>query len=1089
MPNTIEENVERLKAVVPVIKNSIIIKGGTVNSGDGLEEFADDVLSIKNELTDISITSNGEYYSGEETTLTTTTFPVTVLDTVGTPLKHVDVIGNANQSGTPTPDNPIIPQGTGDMTGNLADLYGVNKSALSLTFRTVDNMRIVIDGKKGNGNNVVSIKTPNISIPAGTYTVKIKMVDGHIENMPESGYGVLFGINKNTYLQRTTPGVLNIGDVGTRTFTLSEDTVISSFDITPGYAVDANGPIFNNATFECWFYAGTGDEPYEPYGIKIPISNGGENLWDEDYTGINTNAIYRPLFVGDGVFTLSTNFKLNGNITDIFLLSGNVSSGISSSINGAYEGKNITVQSVDGYITIAYRANARPSSGSLPYCKTMLNRGSTPLPYESYRHITTSTYLGEVETVRYVKKLVLDGTEDFQSISSGNNKYFRLSVEDFGEIHIDTTYCTHFESVSITSSTTNVGVGVIHSSVLNKDALGIRPPQVSTTSLEDFTTYLTQQYNNGTPVTVWYVLATPTTGIVNEPLMKIGEYADELSIDTNIPLAQNTKNIINIDTTLKPSSASFTYNKKRTYIGYNKITVSVSDVVDGRIFIVTTIPNATVTISNTSNTYTQTANSVGEAVFENISAGSYTITATYDDAVSDTTTITVVEHSIIEDTFATLTISASNNTTITVTNGTIAKTITYTGTPIVQYVSLGTWDLSCIIDGITVTRTASVDTYTNQDILLEPIPQTVSRYVDFTSNTTTITGDPDTHPVYMNINRCNVSDDGTINAYYGDVSYTEDGSNGQVMVKIPKFYYKVTPDSDGGLDGVNIRKCTWEISDIPQTGFTLHPAFYDANGNEIDYFLYGAFDGVGQNAEGTYDTSYNKSFDKLSSVAGSSYIPSNSMTRATARTMAANRGTGWYQAAVKQTMAVQMLFAVEYGFNSQVSVGNGVTNASAAVYAGQTTGNITSGTRSNEITPVNWRGIENFWGNIFDWIDGLNINERVPYVCDNYTFVDNTLTGYTQISFSLPVSNYITALGYDSTNDWVMLPSESSSTSNPNGPIGDYVLSYAGWRVALLGGRWTYGSLAGAFCWDCGNTSSAASAAVGARLMYIPSAV
>ena len=127
MPNTIEENIERLKAVVPAIKNSIIIKGGTVNSGDGLEEFANDVLSIKNELTDISITSNGEYYSGEETTLTTTTFPVTVLDTVGTPLKHVDVIGNANQSGTPTPDNPIIPQGTGDNTKNLWNAEGFSE--------------------------------------------------------------------------------------------------------------------------------------------------------------------------------------------------------------------------------------------------------------------------------------------------------------------------------------------------------------------------------------------------------------------------------------------------------------------------------------------------------------------------------------------------------------------------------------------------------------------------------------------------------------------------------------------------------------------------------------------------------------------------------------------------------------------------------------------------------------------------------------------------------------------------------------------------------------------------------------------------
>lgn len=506
----------------------------------------------------------------------------------------------------------------------------------------------------------------------------------------------------------------------------------------------------------------------------------------------------------------------------------------------------------------------------------------------------------------------------------------------------------------------------------------------------------------------------------------------------------------------------------------------------GHTVVITTIPNAIVTISNQDNTYTGIADNTGELQLS-VAAGTYTVSATYDDATSDSTSITISDHIATEDSFATLTISASDNTTITVTNGTVTKTLTYTGTPIVQYVSLGSWDLSCTIDDTVITRTVLVDSYTNQNIRLTPPPQAISRYVDFATNTTTITGDPDTHPVYMGINRCNVSDNGTINAYYGDASYVEDGSNGQVMVKIPKFYYKVTPDEDGGLDGVNIRKCTWEISETPDDGFTLHPAFYDINGNEIDYFLYGAFDGVGQR-NSTYGTSYNTSTDKLSSVAGSSYLPTKSLTRATARTMATNRGTGWYSAGVKQTMAVLMLFAVEYGFNSQIAVGQGVVSASAVTYAGQTTGNITSGTQDDTTTPVNWRGIENLWGNIFDWIDGLNVNERTPYFCNTYTFVDNTSTGYTQISFSLPSSNYITAFGYDSTNDWVLLPSESSSTDNPTGPIGDYVYSNSGWRVALLGGRWNYGSYAGAFCWFCYNNSSRADADIGARLMFIPTA-
>ena len=373
--------------------------------------------------------------------------------------------------------------------------------------------------------------------------------------------------------------------------------------------------------------------------------------------------------------------------------------------------------------------------------------------------------------------------------------------------------------------------------------------------------------------------------------------------------------------------------------------------------------------------------------------------------------------------------------------------------------------------------------------VVSTVPPPVTRTVDFVNNTSSITCNPSTHPVYKGINRCNVSDNGTINAYYGDPGYVEDGSNGQVMVYIPKFYYKVTPDSNGGLDGVNIRKCTWEISDSADDGFALHPAFYDNAGNEVDYFLYGAFEGVGQRGS-AYGSSYTGSSDKLSSVAGSSYLPLKNITRTRAKDMATNRGIGWYSAGVKQTMAVQMLMSVEYGFNSQIGIGQGVVSASAATYAGQTTGNVTSGTQDNKTTPVNWRGIENFWGNIYIWIDGINIYTKTPYFCNSYDFVENTSTGYTQIGFNLPNTNYITALGYDSNNPWILLPSESSGSANPNGPIGDQVSSDIGWCVARLGGAHGNDSKAGAFFWSCGYADSSYSDSyIGARLMYIPSAV
>lgn len=372
-----------------------------------------------------------------------------------------------------------------------------------------------------------------------------------------------------------------------------------------------------------------------------------------------------------------------------------------------------------------------------------------------------------------------------------------------------------------------------------------------------------------------------------------------------------------------------------------------------------------------------------------------------------------------------------------------------------------------------------------------PPPAVVTREVDFVNNTKSITGNISDLQVYQNMGRCNVADDGTINAYYGEAGYTEDGSNGQVMVKVPKFYYKLDVSQTGDLDGVNIRKGRWSIADVKvDNTWKLHPAFLAADGvTELDYFMYGAFESVGQDSNGTYSTSYNTSTYKLGSVGGNAYTPTNNFTRATARTMATNRGTGWYSAGVKQTMAVLMLFAVEYGFNSQLAVGWGVVSDSAAHKTGETTGNTTSGTRDNKTTSVNYRGIENLWGNIWNWIDGLNCNERTPYVCDTFTFVDNTSTGYTQIAFNLPLANYITAFGYDANNDWVLLPSESSSTANVDGPIGDYVDTGSGWLVTNLGGRWPNDSIAGAFYWSCFSNSAGTTASHGARLMYIPQTV
>lgn len=69
--------------------------------------------------------------------------------------------------------------------------------------------------------------------------------------------------------------------------------------------------------------------------------------------------------------------------------------------------------------------------------------------------------------------------------------------------------------------------------------------------------------------------------------------------------------------------------------------------------------------------------------------------------------------------------------------------------------------------------------------------------------------------VYSKRTRCTVADDGTINHFFGETGYTEDGSDGQVMVYQPKFYYKVEPISatkQSSGDGYDLDCANYYIS-------------------------------------------------------------------------------------------------------------------------------------------------------------------------------------------------------------------------------------------------------------------------------------
>ena len=118
----------------------------------------------------------------------------------------------------------------------------------------------------------------------------------------------------------------------------------------------------------------TPDNPVMPQGTGERTGN----LWDEEYPNISGTIRYIPFYVGEGSFTLSTTTPYDSGVANIFLLSGNVSSGASTPGNGAWLKHNVTAQSDDGYVTIAYR-NYTGTTSPVD-CQTMLNSGSTALP-------------------------------------------------------------------------------------------------------------------------------------------------------------------------------------------------------------------------------------------------------------------------------------------------------------------------------------------------------------------------------------------------------------------------------------------------------------------------------------------------------------------------------------------------------------------------------------------------------------------------------------------------------------------------------------------------------------------------------------
>ena len=140
---------------------------------------------------------------------------------------------------------------------------------------------------------------------------------------------------------------------------------------------------------------------------------------------------------------------------------------------------------------------------------------------------------------------------------------------------------------------------------------------------------------------------------------------------------------------------------------------------------------------------------------------------------------------------------------------------------------------------------------------------------------------------------------------------------------------------------------------------------------------------------------------------------------------------------------------------------------------------------SDGLHPFKYRGIENLWGNVFQWVDGINIIDNQAWVSRVPSeYISNLFANpYQQLSYiNHNVNGYISQMGFDPSNPEFQLPTSITGGAY-NKYYADYYYQSTGQRVARLGGSWYDGSSTGLSYWALNFTSGDSNVAMGGRLV------
>ena len=140
---------------------------------------------------------------------------------------------------------------------------------------------------------------------------------------------------------------------------------------------------------------------------------------------------------------------------------------------------------------------------------------------------------------------------------------------------------------------------------------------------------------------------------------------------------------------------------------------------------------------------------------------------------------------------------------------------------------------------------------------------------------------------------------------------------------------------------------------------------------------------------------------------------------------------------------------------------------------------------SSGLQPCCYRGIESPWGDVWQFVDGLNINNGQAWICQNAaSYASNVFASpYLELAYAnYGTNDWVSDMGYDPANPEAEFPTVGGGSSSTY--YSDYFYQNAvGQYIALIGGDWTHGASAGLSCWDLTYSSGYANVGVGGRLL------